>query len=240
VQKLFAAAYSRYGWDSKSAAESANDKAMRRTAIQMLCLANDQKVVAQAVSRFEPYVKDPASNPIPADMRGIVLCQAVKQQGQPAWEAVLKLYRAADMSEEKRRTIKALGKTRDLTLIRRVISIGMSEEVRLGDVPFVFSGLCSHPAGRDACWDYVAQNWTSFETKLSQGGFLITSVLSSLLSGYSDEKKADDFEQFFREHPCHAADRTIKQSLESVRLKARRLAREKGELEQWLLREFKV
>lgn len=48
------------------------------------------------------------------------------------------------------------------------------------------------------------------------------------------EEHAQDVEQFFKEHPTPGTDRTVLQSIESIRLNAAWLARDKDSMREYL------
>ncbi len=73
--------------------------------------------------------------------------QVIAHGGVEEYEAVLKLFRQSDFSEEQRRCLQAFGATRVPELLVRTLDFALSEEVRTSDVPFPVASVSSNPAG---------------------------------------------------------------------------------------------
>ena len=58
--------------------------------------------------------------------------------------------------------------------------------------------------------------------------------LVSICSHFNSEERMADIDNFFAEHPAPAADRTIQQALERVRLNIKWLEQNRQELTAWL------
>jgi puromycin-sensitive aminopeptidase len=57
--------------------------------------------------------------------------------------------------------------------------------------------------------------------------------LVSICSNFADAEKLADVERFFQEHPAPAAERTIRQSLERIRLNLTWLEKNRAGLAGW-------
>ena len=60
--------------------------------------------------------------------------------------------------------------------------------------------------------------------------------LVSVCGNFTDEARLADVESFFQEHPAPAAERTIRQALERIRLNIKWLERNRTELAAWFSR----
>ena len=58
--------------------------------------------------------------------------------------------------------------------------------------------------------------------------------LVSFTSAFTTEEKREDVERFFRDHPAPAAERTIQQSLERIRINIAWLERNRDDLNRRL------
>jgi puromycin-sensitive aminopeptidase len=79
---------------------------LRPVVISSLGQNGDAEVIAEAKRRFA----DREKTAIPADLRHTVYKLVVGNGSTAEWEDVLKIYRTAEMSEEKIRALRALGK----------------------------------------------------------------------------------------------------------------------------------
>ncbi|MQL71598.1 hypothetical protein Taro_003915, partial [Colocasia esculenta] len=59
-------------------------------------------------------------------------------------------------------------------------------------------------------WDHISKTWGS--------GFLVTRFISFIVSQFSSNEKADEVEEFFSTRSKPSVARTLKQSMERVRI----------------------
>jgi aminopeptidase N len=81
-------------------------------------------------------------------------------------------------------------------------------------------------------WEFVKSNWPEFDRRYGGGGFGLMRLVS-ICGGFTSEERLADVENFFQEHPAPAAERTIRQALERVRLNIKWLERNRTEVANW-------
>lgn len=64
--------------------------------------------------------------------------------------------------------------------------------------------------------------------------FISSQFHQNCTTGFVTEEKAREMEQFFKEHPCPIAERSIKQNCEAARLRAKWLQRDEAAIREWL------
>jgi puromycin-sensitive aminopeptidase len=220
---IFKPIKAKLGWDARPD-DSHLTQLFRSLVISRLSSTGDQETITEAKQRFERYLADPAT--LAPDLRFTVYKSVISNGGVDEYEAVLKLFRQSDFSEEQRRCLQAFGAARTPELLVRTLDFALSEEVRTSDVPFPVGSVSSNPVGRDVAWKYLKDNWATFDKKFGGGLFIITSIVGTCTNYFTTEEKAKDIEAFFAAHPVPAAERRVKQSLERIRSNAAFLARE--------------
>lgn len=71
-----------------------------------------------------------------------------------------KLYREADLHEEKDRICRNLGAIKDEKILRKVLDFAISEEVRSQDSVFVIISVAALSSiGRDLAWEFFKNHW---------------------------------------------------------------------------------
>jgi len=229
---LFSPIVERVGWDKKEG-EPDNTAMLRAVVIGKAGGSGDSKVIEEAKKRFAAFVQGD-TKALVADLRFTVYSLVIKNGGTEEYEAVLNIYKTAELHEEKIRALRALGLAKDAALTKRTLEFGLSPDVRSQDVFYVIASTASFPEGRQATWDFIRANWATFDSKFGEGGFLLPRIISLTCSDFTSEEKAVEVEQFFKEHPCPAADRTIKQALESIRAGTKWLLRDRDGVAKWL------
>jgi aminopeptidase N len=116
--------------------------------------------------------------------------------------------------EEYYRFFNALRSFRDPALVQRTLQFAISPAVRTQDTSTLIGGLIGQPWSRDAAWAFVKANWDTL-TKLLGVFQGIPRIAGSVSAFCSREKKAE-VEQFFKEHPVPAAERTLRQAFERI------------------------
>lgn len=113
----------RLGWDTLSG-EKHLDTLLRGLVLGRLAWLDDQKTVEEATVRFTKHI---GSGPcLPADLRSACYKAVLRAGNKETYDTMLKLYRSADLHEEKDRISRALGATKDDALLAKVLEFAMS------------------------------------------------------------------------------------------------------------------
>ncbi len=150
------------------------------------------------------------------------------------YDQLWKLEQQTSLQEEKIRLLMSLTRFSDLELLRETLERSLSSEVRSQDTIFVVTGVGSNLKGRDLAWDFIKSNWPEFDRRYGKGGFGLMRLVG-MTSTFTTEEQRQDVEQFFADHSAPAAERTIRQALERVRLNVAWIERNREELARWLV-----
>ncbi|MDE0031708.1 MAG: M1 family metallopeptidase [Deltaproteobacteria bacterium] len=231
ARSLYQTIHTSLGWDARPG-ESHLTKLLRPMVIGLLGRYGDPQVNAEALRRFDEGIRD--ATPVAPDLRMAVYGQVVESRGLEGYEAVLRVYREAELHEEKNRCLRALGCSTDLDLLRRTLDFSLSDEVRGQDTPLAVAGVAMNPLGRDLAWNFLREKWAEFDDRYGQGGFIIARIVSITTEDFTTLEKAAEVESFFESHPAPAATRTVRQSLERIRSNALWLERDGDAIAGWL------
>ena len=230
---VLAGAAMRVGWEPRTD-ESHNDALCRALILGSASYFGDERVIAMAKKRFA----NRKTVPILADLRGIVYATVVREGGEKEYNAILAVYRAETMHEEKNRLLGALGASRDKKILQRTLEFTMTDAVRMQDRNGSFASVLVNPAGRALTWKYLQKNWKKIGEAYGDGNHLLSRLIA-VLNRNTTRAAYDDIKRFFKTHTAPAADRTILQTLEHIDSNIRWLARDEGKIEKWLKNNFK-
>ncbi|KAK3096131.1 hypothetical protein FSP39_023548 [Pinctada imbricata] len=214
TRKLFKPVADSVGWDPK-ADEGPLVAMLRDLALGKLGRSNDEATVAEARKRFDAHVA--GTTTLSADLKSPVYSIVMSNGDQEAYDKMMKLYDGADMQEEKVRISRLLGSIKDVNLKKKVLEFAMSDKVRSQDTVFVISGVTNTVEGRELVWQFVQDNWSTLIERYS-GGFLLSRLVKIATENFITDERAKEIEKFFAAHPAPAAERTIQQSVENIRL----------------------
>ena len=232
ARDIFAPIGRRMGWEPREG-EGHLDALLRSTALEALGRYEDADALAEAAARLGSYASDPAS--VPPDLRRAVYSLAAKQGDGGTWETMWGLYQDAPLQEEKVRLLMGLTQFKSEDLLSQTLDRALSEDVRSQDAPYPILGVGTNVYGRDLAWEFLKDNWEEIDRRYGEGGFMIMRLVS-FTSGFASEEKLEDVERFFAEHPAPAAERSIRQALERIRLNIAWLDRNRADLAAWFAR----
>src|SRR5436190_17882927 len=192
-----------------------DDRQSRRATLLYLVgvTGNAPDAQRQARELALKYIDDAAS--LPGTLASTVLHVAAVGGDAMLYDRyVAQLPKLTDKPEEYYRFFNALRSFRDPALVQRTLRFAISSDVRTQDTSTLIASLIGQPSSQDAAWAFVKANWDTLTKTLGvfQGIPRIAGAVGALCSR---EKKAE-VEQFFKEHPVPAAERTLKQAFERI------------------------
>lgn len=227
---LYRKVYQSLGWDAKDG-ESPLNAMLRDLVLTKMGRCGDSDVVAEANKRFDAHLS--GAMPLLANLRSSVYITVLANGNEDTFNRMIKLYDAADMQEERVRISRSLGSIKSPELKKKVLEFAMSDKVRSQDTVFVIAGITGSVEGREIAWQFVQDRWADLHDRY-KGGFLLSRLVKTTTENFVTEDKAVEIENFFKEHPAPAAERTIQQSCENIRLNAKWMKRDSAAVTEFL------
>ncbi|CAH1397947.1 unnamed protein product [Nezara viridula] len=227
---LFKPVSHRVGWDPRPD-ESHLDKLLRSLVLAKLGSYDDAETIEEAKRRFADHVSKKSI--IPADLRASVYRAVLSVGDESTYDTMIKMYKEETLQEEKERISRSLGAFKDTKILSKVLDFAMSDEVRPQDKVFVIISVALDKGGRELAWEFLKQNWTDLHSRY-EGGFLMARLVKNTVENFSTFEKADEIESFFASRDTSCLDRSISQAVESVRLNAAWLTRDRDSIRQFL------
>ncbi|HEU0022699.1 MAG TPA: ERAP1-like C-terminal domain-containing protein, partial [Dehalococcoidia bacterium] len=232
ARNLFRPTARRIGWEARTG-EGHLDALLRSTVLSQAGNYEDAEVLQQATQQFVSYLQEPAS--VRPDLRGVVYSLAAQSGDESTYQQLWDLERKAGLQEEKIRLLVSLARFNQPELLQETLERSLTSEVRSQDTITVISAVAANIRGREPAWNFVKNNWAELDRRYGGGGFGIMRLVS-ITNQFADLEKLTDVETFFQEHPAPAAERTIRQALERIRLNAAWLENNRSELARWFSR----
>ena len=197
------------------AASDSDDRQSRRATLLSLVgvTGNSPDVQRQSRALALQYIDDPAS--VPATLASAALSVAAYGGNAQLYDLyVAQLPKLMNKPEEYYRFFNALPSFRDPALVQRTLRFAISPDVRTQDTSTLIAGLIGHPSSQDAAWAFVKANWDMLTKSL--GIFQGVPRIAGAVGAFCSREKRAEVEQFFKEHPVPAAERTLRQAFERI------------------------
>ncbi|KAL1452107.1 hypothetical protein WDU94_006416 [Cyamophila willieti] len=217
------------GWEPKPD-ESHLNTLLRSLIISRLGVYGDADTLAVARTKFEAHVKGTAI--LSADLRSPVYRAAIAGGSETTYQQLLQLYQNSDLHEEKDRITRSFGALKDPELLKKVLDFSMSDLVRAQDSVFVIISAAQSKAGRELAWEFLKNNYSTF-TERYKGG-LLGRLVKHTTENFASESRAQELISFFAKNPTPWIERTVQQSVETIRLNAEWLKRDGQAVKEFL------
>ena len=163
------------------------------------------------------------------DLRGVVYSLAAQAGDETTYGQLWDLARATDLQEEKIRILISVARFTQEELLLETLRRSLTDDVRSQDTITVVAAVAGNIRGRGPAWDFVRDNWGEFDRRYGGGGFGLMRLVG-ICNAFTDMGRYAEVETFFQEHPTPAAERTIRQALERIRLNATWVEKNRGVL----------
>jgi aminopeptidase N len=218
------------GWQPKPG-EGDEVKSMRAKVLYALGHAgNDPSTIAEAQRKTLKALRDPAS--LDPTVARAAFSLAAENGDVSFYDQLTKRLQSKGTSlEHYYLYFQTISKFRDPRLLRRTLDFAISPAVRSQDTLGLVSAVMENPAGAPLAWSFVQGHWSDLDRV--GGGFTSGEVVAATRV-FCDGKMHDEVQSFFASHSVPTAQRTLKQSLETIRNCADLKARQSPELANWL------
>lgn len=217
------------GWE-KVADEPHTNGLLRSLIIMKMGAMGHEETLAEARKRFGDHLSGNAQ--IPADLRASVYRAVMANGDLDTLAQMQKLFRAADLHEEKERLSRSMGSCQKKEVLEQVLEFSLGGEIRAQDIPFVIASVGANSKGRDLAWNFLKAKYNDFLSRY-KSGMLMNNLIKYTTEYFVSLDKASEIENFFKENK-NPADRVVKQSIETIRLNAAWLDRDGEKIQKFL------
>ena len=185
----------RLGWLSQKG-ERNDDQLTRPIVLSAALYAQNRDTVKQAQALFDQYQDHLAD--LPADVRGLVLANEVKNYGsQELFDTLLADYQKTADAGFKQDICAALTKTQDDQLIAQLIDrFKDADTIKPQDLRTWFRGVLANDHGQQAAWDWIQQEWSWLE-KTVGGDMEFPTYITVISRIFKTSQRLAEFKCFF-------------------------------------------
>lgn len=197
------------------------------------------RIVQEAMNRFDAWAADPQGNPIHPTLRGPVWRAAVRKDGQRAVPIIKKEWFETRSIDGKLICLQALSVTEDEKLLREdIVPFNLEpgsprDSVPAADMHVLGLGLAANPVARGLQWAHMKEHWDRVVTKLGNP-IIVDRFVRVSLGSFTHEAAITDLDAFFDTRDTKAFDRTLATVKDKIRSRAAYRQREAGAPKDWL------
>jgi aminopeptidase N len=206
------------GWDEKPG-ESPEDAQLRAMLAGFLARTGDEEAIAQARSRFERWLKDPAA--VSPAMIGFVTSTAGRYADARTFEAIGERLARSQNNEERSRLTGALTQVQDPALADKVLQMALAPSTPPTMVARIVQGVGREHA--DQAWHFaVANREPLMRTQDSVGR---NRAFPGILAASANAQDAQRMEDFVRQNFEADAQVEAQRVANGIRVRAAQKAR---------------
>ena len=217
------------GWEPKPG-ESDEQQALRLRLFRAAGYdARDPQVLAAARKLADKALADPSS--VDREMAFGAMSLAALNGGEDFYDRVMAGVKTAKSPEEYYMHLFTLAEFTDPKVLQRTLDYAISPDVRSQDALQLIGSVMDHPAGEKLAWDFVLAHWDAVQ---KAGGPFASAEIVGSTGSFCDAHMRDQVEQFFAAHKIEAAERTYRQSIESINNCVDLKSQQEPKLASWL------
>lgn len=214
--------------------DSALNIYLRSLAISAATSFGSQPAIDEAQRRFNAWRANSSSTELPTGLEYAVFRSVVAWGGEAGYNDVLDVYQTSTLATRKVRSLRALAAARTPALLQRALDYSLSSAVRKQDTVGLVDSVARNPFGRMLAWNFVSDNWATFDSRYGSGGFAIQSLVETVSSQFVSQVNMELVEKHWAANPVSAAELSVKQGVEAIAARVQFVGSVKGEVCAWL------
>lgn len=161
-------------------------------------LAGDEKIIEAAQDMFKTWAGGDRKA-INSNIRGSVYAIVLQNGGEKEYDTIFNEYKTAKDADERNTALRSLGRVTGEALIKRSLTLPLSDDVKGQDVYMPIGGLRNTREGIIALWDYLQNNWEGLNKKCPASLGMLSNIVQICTSGFVSEEQLAEVRKWFGE-----------------------------------------
>ena len=196
-------------------------------------LAGDAKIIQAAQDMFKQFA-DGDRKAIHPNLRASVYAIALINGGEHEYDVLLNEYKTSSDADKRNTALRALGRVKSPELIKRVVALPLSKDVKSQDIYMPIAGLRSDPEGVEAAWGWLTGNWSEIIKICPPSLTMLSSLIKMCVSEFTTEQQMKTVQDFFKDKDKTGYKMALEQSLDNIRSKIGWTGRDRKDVESFL------
>jgi aminopeptidase N/puromycin-sensitive aminopeptidase len=147
------------------------------------------------------------------------------------YDQLLQLSKTSQDPNVRISALASLTNFREPALVHRTLEYVVSDQVRTQDAVHLLAALLEHRESREAAWEFIRETWDRVKGRITP---FAASRLVSATGAFCTVEGRDQVTTFFSEHKIVAADRAMKQAVDSINRCVDLREHQEPKLKAWL------
>jgi len=228
--------YNKLGWEDTG---EHTERLLRQKILKAAVDAGHTKAVDHAKELFQGLLT--GKETIPANLQELVYSVGAREEGKEAWDWCWQRYTTTNIPSERRSLLYALGKTKDIFIIKRYLDMTLDKNLVKGqDVQTVISSLSANPTGTLATWRHIQRHWDTIFQMFHDASFTMGNIIHTVTAHFSSQFDFEQVQSFFTGRDVGAGKLVLKQSLEKMQVNIEFRRRSEEGVISWLDSKFGI
>jgi aminopeptidase N len=229
ICSFFGPKFRELGWDER-AGEDSETQSYRAMLVETLGFFGDRDVIDESFRRFENYRKSPAS--LAPNLRSAVITIVGRYSSQALQRELLSMADDTPSGEEKRMLWRALGVALDPETARETLQYLVSDKVPPGDAAVALEYFAAEGDHPDIAWAFTVAHLKEMQERF--GLLRLSRLLSTIVTGFTDEQQADAALAFVQANLPPVAVHELKEPINEIRFRARLKVKTLPAIDDWI------
>ena len=159
-------------------------------------LAGDEKVIQAAQDMFKKFAGGDRKA-IHPNIRGSVYAIALQNGGNTEFDIIFDEYKTAQDADERNTALRSLSRVKSASLIKRALSLPLSNDVKGQDVYMPIGGLRNDKKGIEALWAYLKEDWEPLNEKCPASLGMLGTIVQICTGGFVYEEQLTEVKKWF-------------------------------------------
>ncbi|KAJ9582424.1 hypothetical protein L9F63_003222, partial [Diploptera punctata] len=208
-------------------------KLMRSDILASAVLCDVQSTVKLARKKFRDWMDNGAR--IPPNLREVVYMAGIKYGDVRDWQYCWSKYNSTGVPSERKLLLKALGVASDPWILQRYLLTTLDRNlVKPQDVKVVLAGVAVNPEGQLLAWRHLKAHWHYLQSMFGNSTYTMGTFISAVASHFTTEYDYQETVKFFKPMNVGSGNRSLKQTLETIRLNIHWVEQNQQVINTWL------
>nr|XP_019574804.1 PREDICTED: aminopeptidase N [Rhinolophus sinicus]XP_019574806.1 PREDICTED: aminopeptidase N [Rhinolophus sinicus] len=217
--------------------EKLTDQYNEINSISTACSSGVPECKQLAAELFSRWMANPSNNPIHANLRSTIYCNAIAQGGEKEWDFAWEQYQKATLVNEADKLRAALACSTHVWILDRYLRYTLNPElIRKQDATSTIISISNNVVGQTLAWNFIQSNWKKLFEDYGGGSFSFSNLIQAVTRRFSTEYELEQLEQFKNSNMdtgFGSATRALEQALEKTKANIKWVKENKQKVLTW-------